>query len=82
MMLDNEAATRLMVGIFTQLRKDYMRDFDKNPMAINKMERYIKEHPLTSENSEYIIKNLRQAATEHIKIRGRTHRVRVGKVEV
>ena len=82
MILDNEGATRLAAAIFTQLRKDYMHDFDKNPMSIIKMETYIKEHPLTSENSEYIIANLRNAAKERVRIRGRTHRVRVGKVEV
>lgn len=71
-----------MEAIFSQLTKDYLRDYGRNEGSCKMMEDYIHANPLTAENADYIIENLQKIAKEKRRIKTKTHRVMVGKVEV
>ena len=81
-MMDQEAMIRLCEGIFSQLSKDYIHEYELHGTFNKGMENYIRVHPLTCFKAEFIIENLRTLAKSRKRLKYKTHRVRVGKVEV
>ena len=72
--LDREATIRLSEAIFSQLCKDYRKDYGVNMGSIWSMEQYVREFPLTCDNADYIIKKLREMGEAKLKIKHKTRR--------